>query len=264
MATNNFARSDLQNLYNLVQYSALVYPKEMIIATLRDFFSKDSYYHYTKDEYGFAKTVDHTDLPLSAGLHDDVTTRVFIGENYRFEGIHYPAILVKTNGAKYVPISANREAGTPLYQATIYEDGYGNQATVYTPSALLFAGVWEGSISIDIITRSLRSRDDLAELVAICFADINFDTLRKAGIVVKPPNIGSPSESEDRNDKLFRQSVTMDFRTEWRREIPVKNIIDTILFAVDIANVDGPDRPVDPNFAIVAKLSLTDFIINEM
>jgi hypothetical protein len=264
MSTNNFARSDLQNIHHLVQYSALVYPKEMVIATLRDFFSKDSYYHYTKDEYGFAKTVDHTDLPLTAGLYDNATTRIFIGENYRYDGIHYPAILVKSNGARYVPISANREAGAPLYETTVYEDGYGNHKTIYTPRAFLFAGIWEGSVTIDIITRSLRSRDDLAELVGICFADIMFETMRNAGIVVKPPNIGAPSESEDRNDKLFRQSITIDIRTEWRREIPVSSIIDRILFVTELVNIENPEAPTDPNFSIYTDISLTDNIINNL
>jgi hypothetical protein len=264
MSTNNFARSDLQNLYHYVQYSALVYPKEMIIAVLRDFFSRDSYYHFTLDEYGFAKTVDHTDLPLNAGIYDNATTRVFIGENYRYDGIHYPAILVKANGAKYVPLSANREAGAPLYDPMVYEDGYGNQTTIYTPRALLFAGVWEGSITIDILTRSLRSRDDLAELVGICFADTMFDTLRVAGIVVKPPNIGSPSESEDRNDKLFQQNITFDIRTEWRREIPVKNIIDSILFTADLVYLEDKNHVTDPNFAIETKLTLAENIIKNI
>jgi hypothetical protein len=264
MATNNFFRSDLQNIYHIVQSSALVYPKEMIITVLRDFFSRDSLYHYVKDEFGFAKTIDHTDLPINAGLHDDSTTRLFIGENYRFDGIYYPAILVKVNGARYVPLSANREAGTPLYESTVYEDGYGNKKTIYTPRAILYAGIWEGSVTIDILTRSIRSRDDLAELVGICFADIMFETLRTAGIVVKPPNIGAPSESDDRNDKLFRQSITMDIRTEWRREIPVKNIIDSILISVDLLNLEDPGAAPDPNFTINTKISFADNIIQNL
>jgi hypothetical protein len=264
MATNNFARSDLQNLHHYVQYSALVYPKEMVIAVLRDFFSRDSYFHYVRDEYGFAKTVDHTDLPLSAGMYDNASTRLFIGENYRYDGIHYPAILVKVNGARYVPISANREAGAPLYEPIVYEDGYGNQTTVYRPKSLLFAGVWEGSITIDVLTRSLRARDDLCELVAICFADTMFDALKNAGVLVKPPNIGSPSESEDRNDKLFRQSITMDIRTEWRREIPISNIIDNILISADVVNINNPDAVTDPNFRIDTIVSIADMMLNNI
>ena len=70
MATNSIYKSDLNQLYGLVQSSMIVYPKEIIIQHLRDFFSKDSLYHYVKDEWGFSKKVDHTDLPLGAGLFD--------------------------------------------------------------------------------------------------------------------------------------------------------------------------------------------------
>ncbi len=264
MATNNFFRSDLQNIYHIVQSSALVYPKEMIITVLRDFFSKDSYYHYVKDEFGFAKLEDHTDLPLDAGINNDAVTRVFINHAYPFDSIYYPAILVKSNGARYVPLSANREAGTPLYEAIVYEDGYGNQKTIYTPRALLYSGIWEGSVTIDVITRSLRARDDIVELVGICFADIMFETLRSAGIVVKPPEIGSPSESDDRNDKLFRQSITLNIRTEWRREIPVKNVIDTILISTDLVNLEDPNAVSDPNFTINTSISFADNVIQNL
>ena len=40
MSSNNFFKSDLYNVYNIIQASMLVYPKEVIITTLRDFFSK--------------------------------------------------------------------------------------------------------------------------------------------------------------------------------------------------------------------------------
>lgn len=260
MATNNFFRSDLQNVYNITQSSALVYPKEMVIATLRDFFSKDTY-HYVRDEYGFAKTTDHTDLPLDAGLHNNATTRLFIGENYRYDGIFYPALLVKVNGARYVPLSASRENGAVEHKAIQFEDGYGNKKIIYVPDSFLFAGIWEGSITVDILTRSLRARDDLAELVALCFADINFDSMRLAGVVVKPPSIGAPSESEDRNDKLFRQSVTMDIRTEWRRNIPILNLVDRILFSIQFEPLTS-DLPTDPNFNIITEINLAENLIN--
>ena len=85
--------------------------------------------------------------------------------------------------------------------------------------------------------------------------------MRTAGIVVKPPNIGAPSESEDRNDKLFRQSVTMDIRTEWRRNIPILSLIDRIVFAIQFAPIDS-DRPIDPNFDIVTDINLAENLIN--
>lgn len=274
MSTNNFFKSDLFGIYNIIQASMLVYPKEVIIASLRDFFSRDSYYHYSKDQWGFANTTDHTDLPPGADLPSGVgaepmlantinlSTRLFIGENYRYDGIYYPAILVKSGGSRYVPISINREQGGVQYENILFDDGYGNQTVVNKPKSLITAGVWEGSIIIDVMTRSLRSRDDLLELVGMWFAEINFDTLVDIGVIVKPPVIGAPSETDDRNDKLFRQSITLDIRTEWRREIPIGNVIDAILFTVNFANLSNPNNPIAANLTINTENSITDILLN--
>jgi hypothetical protein len=271
MSTNNFSKSDLFDLHHIIQSSMIVYPKEIIIATLRDFFSHDSYYHYARDQWGFANTTDHTDLPPGADLptqfdknganQEGLSTRLFIGENYRYDGIYYPSILVKSGGSRYVPISINRDKGGIQYINLVYEDGYGNQTVVNKPASFFTAGAWEGSIIIDIMTRSLRSRDDLAELVAMCFTDITFDTLYDVGLIIKPIQIGSPSETDDRVDKLFRVSVTLDIRTEWRREIPIENLIDTIFFAVDFQYLVPPGLPASPNLAINTEVSLLDAII---
>lgn len=248
----------------------IVYPKEIIIATLRDFFSKDSYYHYSKDQWGFANTTDHTDLPLGADLptqfnkdganQEGLSTRVFIGENYRYDGIYYPAILVKNGGGRSVPISINRNQDTVQYEDLIFEDGYGNQTTLRQPQSLVTAGAWEGSISIEVETRSLRSRDDLVELITMCFTEITFDTLVDIGLIIKPISWGAPTESDDRNDKLFRQTLTLDIRSEWRREIPVGTIIDAILFSVEFGNINNPNAPIAQNLTINTRLDLEDTI----
>jgi len=273
MSSNNFFKSDLYGIYNIVQASMIVYPKEIIIATLRDFFSKDSYYHFSKDAFGFPNTTDHTNLPLGADLpfgsnahpelnpHPVLPTRLFIGENYRYDAIFYPAIFVKSGGSRYVPISINRNQGEIKYSEILYTDGYGNQSLIRKPEAFLTAGVWEGSIVIDVMTRSLRSRDDLVELIGMCFTEIHFETLHQIGIVVKPISIGSPSETDDRNDKLFRQSLTLDIRTEWKREIPIGNTIDAILFTASFANLDNPNSPVAANLTINTEVNITDMLI---
>lgn len=274
MSTNNFFTSDLNRIHNIIQSSMLSYPKEIIIATLRDYFSKDSYYYYSKDQWGFANTTDHTDLPpgadmpYGAGSHPDLSptanlsTRLFIGENYRYDGIYYPAILIKSGSSKYVPISINREKGGIQYENAIFEDGYGNQTIISRPVSFITAGVWDTSISIDVLTRSLRARDDLVELVSICLTEITFESLVDVGIVVKPINIGAPTEQDDRNDKLFRQTITLDIRTEWRREIPVGNLIDTIFFAVTFQNLEKPNAPYPINLSINTEVSVTDLLLD--
>src|ERR1035437_1319012 len=271
MSLSNYFKSDLMGLHNIVQASMITYPKEVIIDSLRDFFSKDSYYHFSKDQWGFNNTTDHTNLTPGADIppgHPGSTavtsnllsTRLFIGQNYRFDGIYYPAILIKNGGSKYVPISINREQGSIEYKDIVYEDGYGNTKIVKSPISFVTAGVWEGSIIIDVMTRSLTSRDDLVELIMMYFTEIAFDTIKDIGIVIKPPSAGSPSEREDRNDKLFMQSITLNIRTEWKRKIPVGNIIEAILFSVEFSGA-GDNAPVAQNLTINSESALTDIII---
>ncbi len=272
MSTNNAFKSDLNGIYNMIQSSMIVYPKEMIIATLRDFFSKDSYYHYSKDQFGFANTTDHTDLPPGADMpsgfgsnselgSNPLSTRLFIGENYRYNGIYYPAILVKSGGGKSVQISFNRNQGEVEYENITYIDGYGNQSVISSPKAFITAGAWEGQIIVDVITRSIRSRDDLIELISMCFTEITFDTLEDVGIIIKPLSYGSPSESDDRNDKLFRQSITLDIRTEWRRSIPIGNIIEAILFTANFGDVSKTQNYDAPNLTINTEVNLLDVLL---
>lgn len=272
MSSNNLFKTDLFGLYNIVQSSMLVYPKEMIINTLRNFFSQDSYYHYSRDQWGFANTTDHTnlppgaDLPFGPGSHPEfntspvLPTRVFIGENYRYDSIYYPAILVKSGGSTYVPISINRDQGTIFYGEQLYEDGYGNETLVRKPLSYITSGIWEGSIIIDVYSRSLRARDDLVELIGMCFAEISFDTLHEVGIIVKPPVIGAPTEADDRNDKLFRQSITLNIRTEWRREIPIGSLIDAILFTVTFGSLTGNSPPA-ANLTINTETTIIDMLL---
>lgn len=260
--TGNFFKSDLYKIHDVVQNTMIVFPKEIIIATLRDFFSEDSYYGYRRDNFGFPQTPDHTDLPITAGLHDNVTTRLYIGENYRFDGIFYPAILVKNAGGRYVPISINRDRGKVYWTERSFDDGYGNITTFRNPDSFAFSGAWEGQMAIDIKTRSLRSRDDLVELVALCLQDITFESLKNAGIVVKPLSWGAPSEIDDRNDKLFQQTITLDIRSEWERRIPIGNVLEVINFAIEFGRVDVPNAPIAPNLTINTESSFLEIMSN--
>lgn len=260
MSSNNISKSDLMRLHNVIQYSMISYPKQVIIETLRDFFSKDSYYHYVKDEWGFTKTPDHTNLDREAGLNDNVTTRIFIGENFRYNVIYYPAILVKSNGSRYVPVSFNKNEGTVRYEDTLYYDGYGNNYIKKIPKVFITTGAWEGSLSIDVVTRSLESRDELVQLVAMCFTEIYFHELEHVGIIVKPISISGASETEDRTDKLFRQTLTLDIRTEWKREIPINKFLDKINFFVEFGNLSKEPFTPAQNLTIQTETTLEDVL----
>ena len=260
MVTNNFVNSDLYRLHDIVQNSMTLYPKELIIATMRDFFSNDLTYHYAHDLWGYPQTPDATDLPQDAGFNNDITTRLFIGESNRFDVIYYPAIIVRHGGSTSVPISINREQNCVKWDYMVFEDGYGNIKTFPSPTYFIFAGAWEGSISIEIMARDLRARDDLVDLVSLLFVDIAFNDLYKSGLIVKGVASGAPTETEDRNDKLFRQTVTLQIRSEWRRWIPINSVVEIINTSVEFQRITEPSGPVDPNLTINLNQTLLEVL----
>lgn len=257
MGTGNTYRTDLYVLHNVSQNTLVTQPKEIIIESLREFFSDDSYYHYVRDEWGFPKTPDLTNFPIEAGYNDDTTTRLFIGEPYRLDVIYYPALLVRPAGSRFVPISFNNEDGSVQWTARRFVDGYGNESMVQTPESFIKAGAWEGSINIDIEAKSPQARDDLVDLVSMFFM-LRRTQLQLSGVFVKGITQGSPSETDDRNDKLFKNTVTCEIRSEWRVEIPVSNVVDMINICVDFGSLDADPPVLAPNLRVSTTVELIE------
>ena len=262
MATGNTYLTDLYAINSYVQNTLIIHPVAVLIETLREIFSQDSYYHYTRDTFGFPKVPDHTDLASNAGIENDDTTRIFIGEYYKFDAKYHPAILVKAAGSRYVPLSFNQNRGTVIWANTKFIDGYGNTTTIATPNYFKEAGVWEGSVSIEIETRSSKSRNELMEIVSIFLINNRLIQLQNAGVFIKGMEQSSPSEEEDRNDKLFKQSITLNVRSEWRRETPINSTIDAINICVDFGNVETSPMQLAPNIRINSNVELLDALID--
>lgn len=262
MATGNTYQTDLYGLFGYWQNSLIIHPKEIVIETLRKFFSEDSYYHYVKDEFGFPKTPDHAGLPNDAGYNDDSTTRVFIGEQFRYDIRYYPSILVKHQGGKSVPLSFSRNKGSVQYKSVRYVDGYGNETLISTPDYFYRSGSWEGNLSISVEARSPKERDELVELVNILFVDLKVEDLFVAGLIVKGVSTGSPSEADDRNDKIYKQEVTLDIRSDWEQRTYVTNIIDAINICVDFGHIEETPYDLAPNLSISTLIEFVDTINN--
>lgn len=260
MGTGSIVKTDLYAIHNIVQNTMMSYAKELFIETLREEFSKDSYYHYVRDAWGYPKTPDLTDVPIESGLNDDVTSRIFIGEAFRYDMKFFPAILVRAGGFKYVPISINKNEGVVKYKAISIFDGYGNEKIYTTPSHFELAGAWEGNISIDILSGDIKARDDLAEIVSAILNITNFKTMTNAGVVVKPTSIGSPSEIDDYKDKVYKISISCDVRTEWAQHIPINSIVETIMFCIEFGSLESTPPRIAPNLEIHTTLELIDMI----
>lgn len=238
----------------------VIFPKEIVIATLRERFKEDSFFRYSQDAWGFPNTPDHTDLPATAGLYDNVTSRLYVGENYRKDDVFYPALLVKHGGASYVPISLNRELGSIQWSSRVYQDESGNIKTFPVAEHFIFAGAWEGSVNIDVLCRSPKARDELVEIVSILFMDVDNPNLQKAGLAIKGVSASGASESDDRNDKLYRTTITLNVRTEWRRHVPIGNVIEVIQASVEFGRLDDPNSPISPNLTVNNESTLVEIL----
>lgn len=257
MGTGNINKTDLYHINNIVQNTMLSHAKEVFTETLRDVFSNDSYFHYVRDAWGFPNTPDLTDVDSSAGLHDDVTTRIFIGEAFRYNMTYYPAILIRGGSFRYVPISMSRNEELVHYKVIRIVDGYGNEKLYSMPDYFDLAGAWEGQITIDILAGDLQARDELADLVSGIITIARFHEFKKSGVFIKPINISSPTESDDVNDKIYKVSITCDVRTEWRQQIPINSVVDSINFCIDFGDLTKSDPVFAANLEIKTAL---DFI----
>ncbi len=259
MATGSLTRSDLHQLYNVVQNTQEAVFKDIFIGLIKDAYKKDSYYHYVEDEFGFAKIVDLKGIPLEGGISDQQTTRIFIGEKFKRTAVFYPQILVATGGAKDFPVSFNMERGTVKNEAIRIVDGYGNEKDYIIPSAFIFAGAWEGSVTFDITTRDILSRDEITSFLMLFIRNIAYPDLLKAGITVKSVSSSGPSEDKDRQQEpLYKKTVTAEVRGEWRREIPVMNILDVISICIEIGNT--ATGVFAPNLEINTRITLDEAI----
>jgi hypothetical protein len=246
MPSNNWNKSDLQRIFGIYQNTMIRYPKELLIHVLRDAFSQDGYYRYVKDEFGFVKTpaqnlpITNPNLPYGQGENDDSTTRLYIGEAFKFRPKFLPAITVKTSSVKEVPFSATKEEGTVMLEPYQFTDGNGNTTIISVPKYFRFAGAWEGSITLEVAAESTEARDEITKNASLIITNIYFKEMIDNGLLIKPLSISSPTETAERsgNSFIYKQTITAEYRSEWERRIPIFDLIEKISIMIDFGNTD--------------------------
>ena len=258
MGTGSFFSSNLFSLYNVIQNTQILAPKELLLSNLRNYFSKDTKYHYVKDAWGFPKTGDLTDVPSNAGTNDDLTTRIFIGTEQRFDIAYFPAVIVKYSGGTFVPISINEEQDCIQYDYRLYIDGYGKKYNVQIPVGFIYAGAYESTFSIDVLTEGPQDRSTIVEAICMLFQSIARNELTRAGLFIKSVKTDAESSEIYQNDMVYKQTITLECRSEYRRLIPIENIVEVIDLCVEFGNI-GNNLP-DPNLQINYQFSFDDII----
>lgn len=251
-STSHRVYSDLFNLSNFVQQTCVAQGKNLIIDALREYFRQDLIYAYRTNAFGFPLTPNVTDLPPD--IQEERTTRIHIGDIFRMDKRYWPSITVRHSSARYKPISFNQNDQTNKYRVDLILDGYGNESYIRVPTHKVMAGAWDQTFEIKITTESIPDREELADIVSSHLINVAREDLTKAGLFIKSVSLGSESEEKYGNDNIFMQSLNVEAYSEWRREIPISNLVEIINFCFEYGLFEV-------NFGFDGGTSVTDQVI---
>jgi hypothetical protein len=230
MATSHRVFSDLFDIESFIKQTAVSQGKNLLIDALREHFRDDTFYRYGTDAFGFPLTPDLTDLPPDIG--EQRTTRIWIGDIYRMDKRYLPSITVRQSGGSYYAVSFNQNQ-TTKYRVDLVLDGYGGRSLIKVPTHTVFTGGWNQSFQIMIAAESTPDREDLADIVSSFLIGVTRIPTQDAGLFIKSVSFGGESEEDWANEKIYIQTITVETFSEWRREVPISGIVDTINFCFD-------------------------------
>jgi hypothetical protein len=227
-ATSHRVYSDLFNISNFVVQTCVSQGKNLIIDALREYFKKDTFYRYEENAWGFPMTPNLTDLPPD--IQERRTSRIYIGDIFRFEKRFYPSVTVRHSSAKYYPISFNQNFFNTKYRLDLVIDGYGERSYVRTPTHHTICGAWDQTFEIIIATDAIPDREELSDIISAFMIGVARQELSESGLGIKTVSISGEREEDYANDKIYLQTISIETYSEWRREIPIDSIVEMINF----------------------------------
>jgi hypothetical protein len=256
MATGHKVYSDLLHLSNFITNTAVSQGKNLLIDTLREYFRQDTFYKYRTDAFGFPLTPNLTDMPPN--IQEERTTRIFIGDVFRYDKRFWPAIVIKYSSGRTYHVSFNQEH-TTKYRLDLVVDGYGNKSYIHVPTHHVMAGAWEQTFEVLIAAESIPDREELTDIVASFLIGKSRQELYEAGLFVKNVSLGSEREEDWGNDKVYIQSITVETFSEWRIEIPINDLVQMINMCFTYNLMDPNSSVVDNTF-----VGLEDIVEDEI
>lgn len=214
---------------DIVQNVAIVQPKNLLIDTLRHYFSQDNLYTYRTDEFGYPLTVDLTGKDIDS----EETTKILISDVFRTELNFFPAITVKTAGGAYTPISFNQEQ-TIRYRSDQSVNSLGASRIIKVPTHRIYAGVWEMNFDVSVYSQSHAELEEISEIVKLILQYVAWNELRANGLFIKSLSISGENSEKYVNEFLYSHTISINTRSEWRAEIPLDDVIEKIVFYFDV------------------------------
>lgn len=222
---------------HVIQQVCIVQPKNLFIDVLRRRFALDNLYTYRMDEFGFPLTPDLT----GGDIDSENTTKILISDVYRYDVKFYPAVVVKTAGGSYKPISFNQNA-TIKYRKDVVQNNFGQNIITKTPTHRVYAGMWENNFDITVYSESHSELEEITEIILSELQFVSWNELRANGIFIQGTNFSAENAEPYANDYIYSHTISLRTLTEWRAEIPLDNVIEKIVFYFDSTRT-----PIQPN-----------------
>jgi len=192
---------------------------------------------------------------LPPDIQEERTTRIYIGDIFRYDKRFWPAITVRYSSGRYKPISFNQNQ-TIKYRLDLVLDGYGGKSYIRVPTHKIIAGSWEQNFEVNIASESITDREELTDIVSSFLIGKARQELYEAGLFIRSVNMSSEREEDWGNEKVYLQSVNVECYSEWRREIPIDRLVETINFCFNYG-IFGSNNTLADNFLV----SLDDVLI---
>ena len=213
---------------HVVQQTAIVHPKTLLIDGLRKVFRQDSIFTYRDDDFGYPITPDQTGVDVDS----DATTKILISDAYRYEVKFFPAIVVKSSGGSYKPISFNQNM-TYKHRADYITNDFGSTRKVMTPTHRVYAGRWELGFEVGIYSESQSELEELVDITSLALQYVLWNELRANGLFINQVRIGAESAEPYANDYVYNTAISLSTLSEWRVEIPIENIVEKVAFSIE-------------------------------
>jgi len=238
MTTSHRVYSNLFGISDFVRQVAVSQSKNLLIDALREYFSQDVLYRYSKDGWGFPLVNNVTDLPPD--IQEERTTRIYIGDIFRLDKRYWPSIVIRHSSGKYAPVSFNQNQ-TTKYRLDLVQDGYGNRSYIHIPTHHVITGAWDQSFEVLIACESIPDREELTDIVSSFLIGVTRQSTYESGLFIKSVSLSSEREEDYSNGKVYLQSITVDTYSEWRREIPIdaNSLLETIAFCFKYGMLGG-------------------------
>ena len=203
------------------------YIKDTLIEVLRDKFSRDPDYTYIKAPDGIFPDFENENLG------------VVVTDVYAYDAQFLPAVTIRINGSRQVPVSFNQNQFT-------YKYAVDPKTGTLIPVWQEYAGLYDTDVTINVHTWDTQAREKIVGRISIWLKHVFRDMLyADFGLHVKSVSIGGETETElNGHDELmiFSQSISANIWSNWTNRIPLGDTLEGINFQI-IGDAATPTYP---------------------